>query len=159
MSFGRHAPQSVNALVLMQCAYWAAANLISRGTCMPITRSNEKKGTYRREVGQVPSANNPGWPQQVITEARLQVRRSLGQRVKMVEGSGPTRGLKCLIRPVVIGYGKVISPSPFLSLKRVVVRVIQRVLLLLGQERRHRQGETTASVVTERPSLRQVLVV
>lgn len=98
---------------------------------MPITRSNEKKGTYRREVGQVPSANNPGWPQQVITEARLQVRRSLGQRVKMVEGSGPTRGLKCLIRPVVIGYGKVISPSPFLSLKRVVVRVIQRVLLLI----------------------------
>lgn len=34
-------------------------------------------------------------------------------------------GLKRLIRPVVIGYGKVTSPSPFLSLKRVVVRLLR----------------------------------
>lgn len=85
------------ASVLMQCAHWVAAKVTANRNLQRDLHAHhsilwEKKGTYRREVGQVPPANDPGRPQQVTLEASLQVRWSWDQRagIKMERGGRPT---------------------------------------------------------------------
>lgn len=68
----------------MQCAYWCLRTSTAefrwrgtaflKGTCMPITRSYVKEGTYRRKVFQALSTNNPCRSQYDIKQESLQVK-------------------------------------------------------------------------------------
>lgn len=68
----------------MQCAYWCLPmttgkfrwrqTAFEKGTCMPITRSYVKEGTYRRGVVQALSTNNPYRAQKNVKQGSVQVK-------------------------------------------------------------------------------------
>lgn len=104
VSFGRHAPQSVIVIVVVVVVYHNAVCLLvpvdldsvdqhlKSGTCMPITGSYVKEGTYRRGVAQALSANNPT----AGNTLSLQVHRC--SRPSSVGGGGGGGGRGCLRR-------------------------------------------------------------